>query len=56
VYEDVEAAADEVAERLQALGGGVPHASLTTLAENATVEPEDGTSTTSARHSRTTSR
>ena len=40
VYEDVEAAADEVAERLQALGG-VPHASLTTLAENATVEPED---------------
>ena len=40
VYEDVEAAADEVAERLQALGG-VPHASMTTLAENATVEPED---------------
>jgi DNA-binding ferritin-like protein len=40
VYEDVEDAADEVAERLQALGG-VPHASMTTLAENATVEPED---------------
>ncbi len=40
VYEDVEAAADEIAERLQALGG-VPHASMTTLAENATVEPED---------------
>ena len=40
VYEDVEAAADDLAERLQALGG-VPHASMTTLAENATVEPED---------------
>ncbi len=40
VYEDVEDAADELAERLQALGG-VPHASMTTLAENATVEPED---------------
>ncbi|MGQ3328923.1 MULTISPECIES: DNA starvation/stationary phase protection protein DpsA [Halorubrum] len=40
VYEDVEAAADELAERLQALGG-VPHAGMTTLAENATVEPED---------------
>ncbi len=40
VYEDVEAAADELAERLQALGG-VPHASMTTLAENATVTPED---------------
>lgn len=40
VYEDVEEAADELAERLQALGG-VPHASMTTLAENATVEPED---------------
>ncbi len=40
VYEDVELAADEVAERLQALGG-VPHASMTTLAENATVEAED---------------
>ncbi len=40
VYEDVEAAADELAERLQALGG-VPHASMSTLAENATVEPED---------------
>ncbi|WP_418279887.1 DNA starvation/stationary phase protection protein DpsA [Halorubrum sp. DTA98] len=40
VYEDVEIAADELAERLQALGG-VPHASMTTLSENATVEPED---------------
>ncbi|MCW8172164.1 MULTISPECIES: DNA starvation/stationary phase protection protein DpsA [Natrialba] len=40
VYEDVEDAADDLAERLQALGG-VPHASMTTLAENATVEPED---------------
>jgi len=40
VYEDVEAAADELAERLQALGG-VPHASMTTLVENATVEAED---------------
>jgi starvation-inducible DNA-binding protein len=40
VYEDVEDAADEVAERLQALGG-VPHASMTTLSENATVEAED---------------
>ena len=40
VYEDVEEAADEVAERLQALGG-VPHASMTTLAEHATVESED---------------
>ena len=40
IYEDVEDAADEIAERLQALGG-VPHASMTTLAENATVEPED---------------
>ena len=40
VYEDVEDAADERAERLQALGG-VPHASMTTLAENATVEAED---------------
>ncbi len=40
VYEDVEAAADELAERLQALGG-VPHASMTTLAENATVDVED---------------
>ena len=40
VYEDVEDAADALAERLQALGG-VPHASMTTLAENATVEAED---------------
>jgi DNA-binding ferritin-like protein len=39
-YEDVEEAADEIAERLQAIGG-VPHASMTTLAEHATVEPED---------------
>ena len=40
VYEDVEDAVDELAERLQALGG-VPHASMTTLAERATVEVED---------------
>jgi DNA-binding ferritin-like protein len=40
VYEDVEDAADELAERLQALGG-VPHASMATLEANATVEPED---------------
>ena len=40
VYEDVEVAADDLAERLQALGG-VPHANMTTLAEHATVEPED---------------
>ncbi len=40
VYEDVEVAADDLAERLQALGG-VPHASMTALAESATVEPED---------------
>ncbi len=40
VYEDVEDAADDLAERLQALGG-VPHASMTALAENATVEAED---------------
>jgi starvation-inducible DNA-binding protein len=39
-YENVEAAADEVAERLQALGG-VPHASMATLSAEATVEPED---------------
>jgi starvation-inducible DNA-binding protein len=39
-YEDVEAAADDIAERLQAIGG-VPHASMATLSENATVEPED---------------
>jgi DNA-binding ferritin-like protein len=40
VYENVENAADELAERFQALGG-VPHASMTTLAENATVVAED---------------
>ncbi|WP_137291354.1 DNA starvation/stationary phase protection protein DpsA [Natronorubrum halophilum] len=40
VYEDVEAAADDLAERLQALGG-VPHASMTALAEAATIESED---------------
>jgi DNA-binding ferritin-like protein len=40
VYEDVEDAADEIAERLQALGG-VPHASMTTLAEHSTVDVED---------------
>ena len=39
-YEDVEHAADEIAERVQALGG-VPHASMTALSEAATVEPED---------------
>ncbi|WP_299237191.1 DNA starvation/stationary phase protection protein DpsA [Natronomonas sp.] len=39
VYEDIEGAADELAERLQTLGG-VPHASMTTLAERASVEPE----------------
>jgi DNA-binding ferritin-like protein len=38
-YEAVERAADEVAERVQALGG-VPHASMTALSEAATVEPE----------------
>ena len=40
VYEDVEDAADALAERLQALGG-VPHASMTALSEHATVESED---------------
>ena len=39
-YEDVEEAADAIAERIQALGG-VPHASMTALAEAATVESED---------------
>jgi len=39
-YEDVEMAADEVAERAQALGG-VPHASMAALSEASTVEPED---------------
>ena len=39
-YEDIEAAADEVAERAQAIGG-VPHASMTALSDAATVEPED---------------
>jgi DNA-binding ferritin-like protein len=39
-YEDVEEAADDIAERLQAIGG-VPHANMTTLSEHATVEPED---------------
>lgn len=39
-YEDVEHAADEIAERVQALGG-VPHASMTALSNAATVEPED---------------
>jgi DNA-binding ferritin-like protein len=39
-YEDVEMAADEVAERLQTLGG-VPNASMGALSEAATVEPED---------------
>ncbi|WP_138006381.1 DNA starvation/stationary phase protection protein DpsA [Halalkalirubrum salinum] len=40
VYEDVEAAADELAERAQALGG-IPHASMDALSEAATVEAED---------------
>ena len=39
--ENAEAAADEVAERLQALGG-TPVASMPNQAEMATVEPEDG--------------
>jgi starvation-inducible DNA-binding protein len=39
-YEAVEAAADEVAERLQAIGG-VPHGSMQALTGAATVEPED---------------
>ncbi|MFB6310552.1 MAG: DNA starvation/stationary phase protection protein DpsA [Salinirussus sp.] len=39
-YEDVEAAADEIAERIQALGG-VPHASLDALSAAATVTAED---------------
>jgi len=39
-YEDVEEAADELAERVQALGG-VPHASMTALSESATVQVED---------------
>jgi DNA-binding ferritin-like protein len=39
-YEEVEEAADELAERVQALGG-VPHASMATLSAAATVEPED---------------
>jgi DNA-binding ferritin-like protein len=41
-YEAVEEAADEVAERLQAIGG-VPHASIETLSAKASVEPEDET-------------
>jgi DNA-binding ferritin-like protein len=39
-YEAVEEAADEIAERLQAIGG-VPHASMDALSAAATVEPED---------------
>ena len=39
-YEDVEEAADALAERVQTLGG-VPHASMTALSDAATVEPED---------------
>lgn len=39
-YEEVEEAADEIAERLQSIGG-VPHASMPALSEAATVEPED---------------
>ncbi|WP_336361506.1 DNA starvation/stationary phase protection protein DpsA [Haladaptatus sp. ZSTT2] len=39
-YEEVELAADAIAERAQAIGG-VPHASMQALSEAATVEPED---------------
>lgn len=39
-YEDVEEAADEIAERAQTLGG-VPHASMPALSAAATVVPED---------------
>ncbi|MFC4439138.1 MULTISPECIES: DNA starvation/stationary phase protection protein DpsA [Natrialbaceae] len=39
-YEDVEEAADDIAERIQALGG-VPHASMQALSDAATVESED---------------
>ena len=39
-YEAIELAADELAERVQAIGG-VPHANMATLSEAATVEPED---------------
>jgi starvation-inducible DNA-binding protein len=38
-YEDIEDAADELAERIQALGG-VPHAGLPALEENSTVDAE----------------
>ncbi|MFB6158023.1 MAG: DNA starvation/stationary phase protection protein DpsA [Haloferacaceae archaeon] len=41
-YEDVEEAADEVAERIQALGG-VPQAGLDALSAAARVDPEDET-------------
>ncbi|MFB6121776.1 MAG: DNA starvation/stationary phase protection protein DpsA [Halobacteriaceae archaeon] len=37
---ELEEAADALAERAQALGG-VPHASMATLSENATLDPED---------------
>lgn len=39
-YEDVEEAADAVAERLQSIGG-VPHGSMDALSEAASVEAED---------------
>lgn len=39
-YEDIEDAADEVAERIQSLGG-VPPAGMRHLSEHATLEPED---------------
>lgn len=39
-YEDVEAAADEVAERIQSIGG-VPPASMPALTDRASLEPED---------------
>ena len=39
-YEDVEEVADELAERVQSIGG-IPHASMPALSDAATVEPED---------------
>lgn len=39
-YEDIEVAADELAERVQAIGG-VPHASMEALSATASVTPED---------------
>lgn len=39
-YEDVEDFADEIAERIQSIGG-IPPASMPALTEHATIEPED---------------